>query len=27
MFTDAVFSGSGVIQLTAKPIEGCTEDD
>jgi hypothetical protein len=23
MFTDAVFSGSGVLQLTAEPIEAC----
>jgi hypothetical protein len=27
MFTDAVFSGSGVIRLTAKRIEGCSQDD
>jgi hypothetical protein len=26
MFTDAVFSGSGMLQLAAAPIEGCREE-
>jgi autotransporter-associated beta strand protein len=27
MFSDALFSGSGVLQLASKPIEGCSRED